>query len=264
MVPMGFQSALFAAGTATSPRPDPSGFAGEARRQVHLILSKPQYQSRPEKSFQPLSGALGAIGWWFERVFGPGWRWLVHHLFHPIGTWVTTDIGLPWPVTLLVAALVVGVVGGTIRIRRRPRIDFEVPGGTGGIQREDPHALEQLARQAELAGDLRAAIRLRFRAGVADLDRLGAISRGPTRTTGELSNALESRQFDALAADLEAVVYGGVEPTPEQADAARSGWRVVVSQVTQKTGNGKPPGSEKSGDPVRSDDPARSTASSAR
>lgn len=240
-----------AAGEAASPRPDPGGFAGAARRQAHLILSRPQYQSRPEKSFHPLSGALGAMGRWFERVFGPAWRWLVHHLFHPVGSWVTTDIGIPWPVTVLVVALVAGVIVGVIRIRGRSRIDFEEPARTGRIEREDPHALEQLARQAELAGDLRAAIRLRFRAGVADLDRLGVISRGPTRTTGELSNALGSRQFDVLAADLEAVVYGGVEPTAEQADVARSGWLVVVSQASHKKESVEPSESEGVGEPAR-------------
>lgn len=228
---MGFHSAPLQLAASSNPPPGPSGFAGAARKQVHLILSGPQYQSRPERSFQPLSGVLGAIGRWFERVFGPSWRWIGHHLFHPVANWVTTDIGLPWQVVVLVVALVAGVVVGVVRIRRRPRLNFEAPTGVRAIQRDDPHALEQLARQAELAGDLRAAIRLRFRAGVADLDNLGVISRGPTRTTGELSNALGSKQFDALAADLEAVVYGGVEPTTQQAEVARSGWRVVVSEV---------------------------------
>jgi hypothetical protein len=235
MISMGFRSAPLAERAASGP-PEPNGFAGAARRQVRHILSGPQYHSRPERTFQPLSGALAATGRWFERVFGPAWRWIGHHLFHPVGNWVTSDIGIPWPVAILVLALLAGVVAGVIRIRRRPRIDFEAGATSGVFQREDSEGLERLARQAELAGDLRAAIRLRFRAGVADLDKLGVISRGPTRTTAELSSALSSAQFDELAADLEAVVYGEIEPTPKQADLARSGWPVVVSQAALKAG----------------------------
>ena len=76
-------------------------------------------------------------------------------------------------------------------MRRRPRIGFEESDGDSEFEGEDPRRLEELARQAEAAGDLRAAIRLRFRAGVADLDNLGVISRGPTRTTAQIAGVLE-------------------------------------------------------------------------
>ena len=64
---------------------------------------------RPERTFQPLRGAIAATGRWFDRVFGPAWRWVDHHLFHPVGRWFTTDIGLSWPVVVLAIALVVGI-----------------------------------------------------------------------------------------------------------------------------------------------------------
>jgi hypothetical protein len=231
MVPMGSQAARLAGVVTSGTGSDPGGFSAAARKHVRHILAGSQYQSRPERSFQPLAGALGAIGRWFERVFGPPWRWIAHHLLHPVGTWFTSDLGLPWPIAVLVVALIAGVALGVIRIRRRPRIGFDENADGAGGHGEDPRTLEKLAQQAELAGDLRAAIRLRFRAGIADLDRLGVISRGPTRTTRELSDTLSSAQFDALAADLEAIVYGGVAPTPEQAAHARSGWSVVKSQA---------------------------------
>jgi hypothetical protein len=205
--------------------------ASSARKQVRHILEGPQYHSRPERTFQPFRGAIDATGRWFDRVFGPAWRWVAHHLFHPLGTWLTTDIGLPWPVTILAIALIAGLVAGVISIRRRPRIGFAGMSAGGTLAGEDPRRLEELARQAELAGDLRAAIRLRFRAGVANLDNLGVISRGPTRTTAEIADALGSEEFDALAADLEEIVYGGVAATQQQALVSRSAWPVVVSQA---------------------------------
>ena len=205
--------------------------SGSARKQVRRILEQPQYQSRHERTFQPLKGPIDATGRWFDRVFGPAWRWGVHHLFHPLGAWLTTDIGLPWPVTILAIALVAGLVAGVLAIRRRPRVGLgQAPAG-GALRGEDPRRLEELARQAELAGDLRTAIRLRFRAGVANLDNLGAISRGPTRTTAQIADALDSDEFDALAADLEAIVYGGTTATQQQALVSRSAWPVVVSQA---------------------------------
>jgi hypothetical protein len=237
MIPMGFPIGLedgpLALRVASTGR-NPSGFAGSAREQARRILDGPQYQSRPARSFQPLTGALGAIGRWFERVFGPAWRWVAHHLFHPVGNWLTSDIGLPWPVTVLAIALVVGVVVGVVMIRRRPKLDFEEIGSAGQLANEDPMRLEELALQAERAGDLRAAVRLRFRAGVADLEKLGLINRGVTRTTRQLSDLLGSAEFDVLAEDLESIVYGGATATPEHAEVARSGWPVVKLEAERK------------------------------
>jgi hypothetical protein len=237
MIPMGFpigpESGPIALSVASSGR-NPSGFAGSAREQARRILDEPQYQSRPAHSFQPLTGALGAIGRWFDRVFGPAWRWTAHHLVHPVGNWLTGDIGLPWPVSVLAIALLVGVVVGVVLIRRRPKLDFEEMGSAGERANEDPNTLEELALQAERAGDLRAAVRLRFRAGVADLEKLGVINRGVTRTTRQLSDLLGSAEFDVLAEDLESIVYGGATATPEQADVARSGWPVVKLEAARK------------------------------
>jgi hypothetical protein len=234
MIPMGFAAGYISGTLASGAQPGPSGFAGSAREQARGILQGPQYQSRPQRSFQPFAGALGAIGRWFDRTFGPAWRWVGHHLFHPVGNWLTADIGLPWPLTVLVVALIAGVVVGVVLVKRRPRVDFEEIARSGVFANDDPQKLEELAQQAENAGDLRSAVRLRFRAGVATLDRLGVINRGVTRTTRELSEALGSRDFDVLAADLEAIVYGGVVATAEQAAVARSGWCTVTMEAARK------------------------------
>ena len=80
---------------------------------------------------------------------------------------------------------------------------------------------------------MQAAVRLRFRAGVIRLERLGAVNRGPTRTARELSASLNSATFDALAADLESIVYGGAPATEQQAAEAMSGWRQVTVEAAR-------------------------------
>ncbi len=207
------------------------GFAAEARRQARQILSGSQYQTRPERSFRPLAGVLAAIGRFFDRVFGPLWRFLDDHLFHPVGNSVFDLFGDWWPLLVLALALVAGIALGRIIIKRRALPARRLPGQSSRPASQDPETLERLADQAELDGDLEVAVRLRFRAGVIRLERMGAVDRGPTRTDRELSGSLRSATFDALAADLESIVYGGAPATEQQAADALSGWRRVAVEV---------------------------------
>jgi hypothetical protein len=92
----------------------------------------------------------------------------------------------------------------------------------------DPKALDRQADEAERAGDLETALRLRFRAGLLRLDRRGAIAFRPSISTREVRRALHSQQFDGLAETFDDVVYGGREPAPEDVEAARSRWPEVI------------------------------------
>ncbi len=96
---------------------------------------------------------------------------------------------------------------------------------------EDPRALDRRADAAEAAGDLEAALRLRFRAGLLRLDERGAIEFRPSISTYEVRRALHSEDFDALAATFDDVVYGGRPPEDEDLAAARERWPAVVSAV---------------------------------
>jgi Domain of unknown function (DUF4129) len=92
----------------------------------------------------------------------------------------------------------------------------------------DPKALDRQADEAERAGDLETALRLRFRAGLLRLDRRGAIAFRPSISTREVQRALRSREFDGLASTFDDVVYGGREPAPEDVEAARARWPEVI------------------------------------
>jgi hypothetical protein len=224
---------MTARGYAQAAQPSPGGFAASARHQARQILSGSQYQTRPERSFRPFAGVLGAIGRFFHRVFAPLWRFLVDHLFHPVSGPLSDVLGNWWPLLVLFVALIAGVLVGRIVIKRRSVRSRTVAREITDAEFEDPDGLDVMARQAELDGDMQAAVRLRFRAGVIRLERMGVINRAPTLTDRELSRSLRSDTFDALASDLESIVYGGATATEQQAADALSGWSKITLEVAR-------------------------------
>jgi hypothetical protein len=100
--------------------------------------------------------------------------------------------------------------------------------------RADAHELERRADAAEAAGDLEAALRLRFRAGLLRLDARGAIEFRPSISTYEVRRALRSPDFDALASDFDDVVYGGRAAAPGDVEASRRRWPAVVAEARGK------------------------------
>jgi hypothetical protein len=112
---------------------------------------------------------------------------------------------------------------------RRGRQRF--PGGRRGIAGEeglDPDELERRAEEAERRGDLDAALRLRFRAGLARLDDAGVVRLRPGLTNAAVGRTLHSPRFDALAGHFDEVAYGGRAATDADVATARSTWPGVV------------------------------------
>ena len=95
---------------------------------------------------------------------------------------------------------------------------------------EDPRALDRRAEAAEEAGDLEAALRLRFRAGLLRLDERGAIDFRASLSTSEVRHTLDSDAFDALAATFDDVVYGGRTASPDDLAEARETWPRIVER----------------------------------
>jgi hypothetical protein len=96
---------------------------------------------------------------------------------------------------------------------------------------DDPKVLERRAAEAEAAGDLEAALRLRFRAGLLRLDGRGAIEFRPSISTYEVRRTLRSEDFDELSTTFDDVVYGGREPDRGDVEQARERWPQVVSKA---------------------------------
>ncbi len=177
---------------------------------------------------------ISTIGRWISDVVDPPARWLLRHLLHPTGDWFHSVFGSWWPYVALAIALVAGVAIGAVLVNRRQRPDVAAARRIGAVERQEPGDLEKLADEAEASGDLQRAVRLRFRAGVLRLERLGAVRQGATRTNGEIRRTLESPTFDSLSADLESIVYGGAPATADQVVGARNGWPVVINEARDK------------------------------
>ncbi|MDX6703255.1 MAG: hypothetical protein QOF26_3481 [Baekduia sp.] len=168
---------------------------------------------------------------------------LLHGLFVRLGDWLEALTGaLPggavsgYLLLAVVAAATAWVVGSLIA-RRRRRAGLGTGGAASvaaGAADLGPDELERRAADAERAGDLDAAVRLRFAAGLLRLDRADAIALHPSLTTGEIGRRLRSPRYDALARTHDAVAYGGRHAEDADAAAARDQWPAVVGEARRR------------------------------
>jgi hypothetical protein len=185
--------------------------AGDARAQARAILDERRFRGSAVPG--PFRGLLQRIGDAIDSVIDD------------------LDLVVPGPplvVWLVLAALVAGVA--TLVARRVLRGRVRAAEAAAAVEeRDDARALERRADAAEAAGDLEAALRLRFRAGLLRLDARGAIEFRPSISTHEVRRALHSEDFDSLATTFDDVVYGGRPPAADDLSAARERWPRVVS-----------------------------------
>ncbi|HEX8648790.1 MAG TPA: DUF4129 domain-containing protein [Thermoleophilaceae bacterium] len=197
---------------------DPRGEAGD-------ILSSNRYEGSDLP--RPFKGALEWIG---EKL-------------EPIGDWIGDrfrDLASITPgggVTLwsIGAALLLVLLAtlGSRTLRAHAQAGAEVRAAGTGPTRETAGELERAADRAERDGDLEAAVRLRFRAGLLRLDAREAIRFRPSISTREVSRALGSPEFDQLAALFDGVVYGGHEPSRDDVERSRRGWDAVLKETAR-------------------------------
>jgi hypothetical protein len=202
---------VLAAPDAAAPADDPRG---EARD----ILSQRRFTGASVPG--PFRGILDWLG---DRL-----RW--------VGDRLDDIVPGGRSVLWLALAALVGVLAAIVARRTltgRVRAATQAAAFAAG-PRDDARELERRAGAAEAAGDLEAALRLRFRAGLLRLDARGAIDFRPSISTYEVRRALRSRDFDALAADFDDVVYGGRPAAPGDVEASRRRWPAVVSEAREK------------------------------
>jgi Domain of unknown function (DUF4129) len=190
--------------------------ADAARRQAHEILSQRRY--RGSSVPRPLHGALVWLGEKLAPLARPV-HWLGDHI--PGGDAVVWAI--LGALVVLAAALLAGRTAQRRGGRRLERGERErLP------SRVDPAQLERAADEAERAGDLERALRLRFRAGLLRLGRARVIPLRESVTSGEVRRILRLRDFDLLARTHDEVVYGGRPPSPDDTAHARETWPRVL------------------------------------
>ena len=196
---------------------------GAARKAAEDILADDRYH--PSRAPRPFAGFFHRLG---ELIVDP-----IIRFFRGIGD-LFPDVGsAPWLV--LAAVVVVAAAVLTARLsagRGRQRFDD----GRRAARDEDgldPDELERRAEEAERRGDLDAALRLRFRAGLARLADAGVVRLRPGLTNATVSRTLRSPRFDELAGDFDEVAYGGRPATETDVAAARSTWPTVLDFARQ-------------------------------
>ena len=162
-------------------------------------------------------------------------QWLGDRL-QPIADWINDRgavvPGGPIALWMILAALVVvaaGSITGTT-IRRRA-LAIERARAAALPEADDPHALERTADRAEQDGDFERAVRLRFRAGLLRLDRRHVLVYRPSLTTGEVARAIRAPAFAEVGARFDEIAYGGRPAQREDAEAAKRGWKDVLTQA---------------------------------
>jgi hypothetical protein len=188
-----------------------------ARQVAEEILSDPRFH--PARGPRPFAGFFHRVG---ELLVDP-----VIRFFRQIGD-VLPDVGSPAWLTMALAVVVAAAVL-TVRLSARRGRSASVTGrAVTGEDSLDPGRLERLADEAERGGDLDAALRLRFRAGLVRLDEAGVVRLRPGLTNSAVGRALRSPRFDELAGNFDEVAYGGRPATQADVATARTAWPAVL------------------------------------
>jgi hypothetical protein len=189
---------------------------GDPRAEARDVLSERRFHRAGVPG--PFHGVLERIGRWLRKL---------PRIVNPIDAVIPGPRAVVWIVlSVLVAGFAAWIARRTLTRRLR---GAAAAAAAGAPDAEDPRALERRAAAAEAAGELEAALRLRFRAGLLRLGSRGAIEFRPSISTHEVRRALRSPDFDSLAATFDDVVYGGRAAAPEDVGAARERWPRVIS-----------------------------------
>lgn len=196
-----------------------------ARTEARDILSGRGFH--PSRAPKPFRGILRQIGEWLQPVTEP-----IRSLLDAIGDRITD-----WPIAFWVvpaAVVVLATVAVTTQLIRRKSAVLGSGRMSGKLvtgEELDPAKLEREATKAEGEGDFERAVRLRFLAGLLRLDDAGLLTFRPSITTFEVGALVRSATFTQLAADFDAIVYGGREAFEPDASTARANWPRVLQEV---------------------------------
>lgn len=211
---------------ASAPAATPAADrAARARAQAREVLSQRRFQ--PTELPSPLRSVRERVGSALRRAGGP---------FERAFNWVADRLpgGPPVLLALLAGAVLAGAALLAARLAaRRAGAPSAGAGAAGGpADRVSAARLRQQAERAERRGDLEAALRLRFRAGLVELDSRELIELRPALTNHELLRAVRSPTLASLVDGFEAVAYGGRPAVARDVEQARDGWPRVVEEVS--------------------------------
>ncbi len=211
---------------AAPPATAGAGTAARAREQARDILAQRRFHSSSVPA--PLRSVRERIGDGLRKLGRP-----FEDLFKWVAGWLPGGKSVLWG---LLAALVLGgaaVLAARAGARRRLAAG-DAPRGEGGRERESAAQLRREAERAERAGDLDRAVRLRFRAGLLELDSRELIELRPALTNRELLREVPSPTLEGLVDGFEAVAYGGRSAEEDDVRSAREGWPRVPDEAGRR------------------------------
>ena len=189
--------------------------ADQAREEAQEILRESRFHDSelPRPLHEPLA-------WFGDRL---------HSVVDALDAVLPGGGSVVWAALSGLVLLVALVVARRLLEMRSPGVLRERAAGRGANQL-DPADLERAADEAEQAGDVERALRLRFRAGVLRLAAWRVVETPSSVTTGALVRRLHSEPFARAARSFDEVVYGRRAPTADDARLAREGWREVLER----------------------------------
>jgi hypothetical protein len=195
--------------------------ASTARKAAQQILKEPRFHTAPVP--RPLHGLLQAIGEAF--AFLPD---SLDRLVAAISGAIPGGSAVVWGI---LAALLLTLVAVAVRRMTRRLLDDPTSGGRYSHEAPAPSTseLELAAVLAEREGRLADAVRLRFQGGLLGLGERHVIDFAPSMANAEVSRALRSERFDALARRFDEIVYGGSPAKADDVVTARQEWRQLLS-----------------------------------
>lgn len=206
---------------AQAPQRDDA--AARAREQARDVLAQRRFH--PTNVPAPLRSVRERIGAALRSLVAP---------FQDAFEWLARRV--PGGKALLYVLLGLVMVTAAAAIGRRVAardagVGVGAGGATGGRERPSAARLRQDADRAEARGELDLALRLRFRAGLIELDSRELIELRPALTNHELLRAVPSPTLAGLVDGFEAVAYGGRPADDRDLRSARDGWPRVVDEA---------------------------------
>jgi hypothetical protein len=192
------------------------GAAALARSQARAILAEGRFHPAPVP--HPLHGLLHAVGRALESPLHG-----VNELVSKLAVHTPGGATVVWAV--LAAAVL--ALSGLLAVRGARRALSDPATGAAGAGAAPPIRATDLEREAvaaEARGRHADAVRLRFRAGLLRLAESELVADAPSMLNSEVSRALRSARFDALARRFDEIVYGGRAAMQEDVQASRLEW----------------------------------------
>jgi Domain of unknown function (DUF4129) len=215
-----------AQGSAASAAEGSGLSSGAAREQAREVLAQRRFQrtrvpSPLRRARERVGEALRSLG----RALAGAFRW--------VAGWLPGGRPVLWVLLATFVLASTAFFAGRAATRRQDA----AAGERGGGEREDRMSaagLRQDAERAERRGDLEGALRLRFRAGLVELDSRELIELRPALSNRELLSAVPSPTLGELVDGFEAVAYGGRPAHEDDLRGARDGWPRVPDEAATR------------------------------